>query len=61
MSSSTAASKAPRRRRDPGCSPRVPATGTREEDFDWAAHVPQMTDAGVDADVAAAVEKLVSG
>ncbi|GHE07744.1 dienelactone hydrolase family protein [Klenkia taihuensis] len=36
----------------------VPATGTREEDFDWQAHVPQLTDAGVDTDVAAAVAYL---
>ncbi|SCX55596.1 carboxymethylenebutenolidase [Klenkia marina] len=37
-----------------------PATGTREEDFDWGAHVPLMTDEGVDADVAAAVAYLRS-
>jgi carboxymethylenebutenolidase len=37
-----------------------PVTGTREEDFDWAAHVPRMTEEGVDADVAAAVEYLRS-
>ncbi len=36
----------------------VPATGTREEDFDWQAHVPQLTDQGVDADVTAAVAYL---
>jgi carboxymethylenebutenolidase len=36
----------------------VPATGTREEDFDWQAHVPQLTEAGVDADVTAAVAYL---
>ncbi len=36
----------------------TPATGTREEDFDWQAHVAQLTDAGVDADVRAAVEYL---
>jgi carboxymethylenebutenolidase len=38
----------------------VPATGTREEDFDWGAHVPQMTDGGVDADVRAAAAYLRS-
>lgn len=38
----------------------VPATGTREEDFDWSAHVPRMTDQGVDADVSAAVAYLRS-
>ena len=36
------------------------ATGTREEDFDWQTHVPQTTEAGVDADVTAAVEYLRS-
>ncbi len=36
----------------------LPTTGTREEDFDWSAHVPQMSDAGVDADVHAAVGYL---
>ncbi|SDP34456.1 carboxymethylenebutenolidase [Klenkia soli] len=38
----------------------LPVTGSREEDFDWSAHVPRMTDAGVDADVRAAVDYLRS-
>jgi carboxymethylenebutenolidase len=38
----------------------TPATGTREEDFDWQAHVPRLTDEGVDTDVAAAVAYLRS-
>lgn len=36
------------------------ATGTREEDFDWQTHVPQTTEAGIDADVTAAVDYLRS-
>ncbi|MEI4274129.1 dienelactone hydrolase family protein [Klenkia sp. LSe6-5] len=36
----------------------VPVTGTREEDFDWQAHVPRMTEETVDTDVAAAVAYL---
>ncbi len=36
------------------------ATGTREEDFDWGAHIPQTTEAGVDADVTAGIEYLRS-
>src|SRR3954468_11946949 len=35
-------------------------TGTREEDFDWQAHIPQTTPAGVDADPAAGIEYLRS-
>ncbi len=41
-----------------GRTAELPTTGTREEDFDWSAHVPQMSDAGVDADVDAAVGYL---
>ena len=33
-------------------------TGTREEEFDWQAHIPQTTPEGVDADTTAAVEYL---
>ncbi|SFL05754.1 dienelactone hydrolase family protein [Geodermatophilus ruber] len=33
-------------------------TGTRDQDFDWQAHIPQTTEAGVDADVAAAIGYL---
>jgi carboxymethylenebutenolidase len=33
-------------------------TGTRGEDFDWRAHIPQTTPAGIDADVAAGIEYL---
>lgn len=36
----------------------LPATGTRDQDFDWQTHVPQVTAAGVDADVTAAVGHL---
>ena len=35
-------------------------TGTREEDFDWQAHIPQTTEAGIDADVSAGIEYLRS-
>ena len=35
-------------------------TGTREEEFDWQAHIPQTTPEGVDADTTAAVEYLRS-
>jgi carboxymethylenebutenolidase len=35
-------------------------TGTRPEDFDWHAHIPQTTPGGIDADTAAAVEYLRS-
>jgi carboxymethylenebutenolidase len=33
-------------------------TGTRGEDFDWQAHVPRTTEAGIDADIAAAIGYL---
>ena len=33
-------------------------TGTREDDFDWQAHIPQTTPAGIDADTAAGIEYL---
>jgi carboxymethylenebutenolidase len=33
-------------------------TGTREEDFDWRSHIPQTTDAGIDADITAAIGYL---
>ena len=32
--------------------------GTRGEDFDWQAHIPQTTPEGVDADITAAIEYL---
>jgi carboxymethylenebutenolidase len=32
--------------------------GTREEDFDWQAHIPQTTTTGIDADVTAGIEYL---
>src|SRR3954449_7134798 len=35
-------------------------TGTRPEDFDWHAHIPQTTPGGIDAYTAAAVEYLRS-
>jgi carboxymethylenebutenolidase len=34
--------------------------GTRGEDFDWQAHIPQTTKAGIDADIAAGIEYLRS-
>jgi carboxymethylenebutenolidase len=34
--------------------------GTRGEDFDWQAHIPQTTPAGVDADTTAGIEYLRS-
>jgi carboxymethylenebutenolidase len=34
--------------------------GTRPEDFEWQAHIPQTTEAGIDADVAAAISYLRS-
>jgi len=34
--------------------------GTRGEDFDWQAHIPQTTEAGIDADVTAGIEYLRS-
>ena len=34
--------------------------GTRGEDFDWQAHIPQTTEAGIDADIAAAIDYLRS-
>ena len=33
-------------------------TGTREDDFDWQAHIPQTTSEGIDADTAAGIEYL---
>src|SRR5918998_1382439 len=33
-------------------------TGTRTEDFDFKAHIPQTTPEGIDADIAAAIEYL---
>jgi carboxymethylenebutenolidase len=36
----------------------LPASGARGQDFDWRTHVPQVTAAGVDADVTAAVAYL---
>ncbi len=33
-------------------------TGTRDEDFDWRPHVPRTTEAGIDADIAAAIAYL---
>ncbi|MGR6964847.1 dienelactone hydrolase family protein [Geodermatophilus sp. URMC 61] len=36
----------------------LPQTGTRGPDFDWRTHIPQVTAAGVDADVTAAVAYL---
>jgi len=38
----------------------IAETGTREEDFDWGAHIPQTTPAGVDADTTAGIEYLRS-
>jgi len=38
----------------------IAEAGTREEDFDWGAHIPQTTPAGVDADTTAAIEYLRS-
>ncbi|WP_369138569.1 dienelactone hydrolase family protein [Modestobacter versicolor] len=35
-------------------------TGSREEDFDWQAHIPQTAPAGVDADTTAAIDYLRS-
>jgi carboxymethylenebutenolidase len=32
--------------------------GTRGEDFDWQAHIPQTTPEGIDADITAAIEYL---
>jgi carboxymethylenebutenolidase len=32
--------------------------GTREEDFDYQAHIPRTTPEGIDADIAAAIEEL---
>jgi carboxymethylenebutenolidase len=33
-------------------------TGTRGEDFEWQAHIPQTTEAGIDADITAAIGYL---
>lgn len=38
----------------------VAETGTRGEDFDWKTHIPQTTEAGIDADVTAGIEYLRS-
>ncbi|HEV7726012.1 MAG: Dienelactone hydrolase-like enzyme [Modestobacter sp.] len=35
-------------------------TGTREEEFDWQSHIPQTTEAGIDADITAGIEYLRS-
>jgi carboxymethylenebutenolidase len=34
------------------------ATGTRPADFDWQQHIPRTTPAGIDADIAAAIDYL---
>lgn len=36
----------------------LPASGVRDEDVDWPTHIPQVTAAGVDADVTAAIGYL---
>ena len=36
----------------------LPENGTREQEFDWQTHIPQVTPAGVDADVTTAVGHL---
>jgi carboxymethylenebutenolidase len=36
----------------------LPEGGTRGQDFDWQTHIPQVTAAGVDADVTAAIAYL---
>src|SRR5690349_1893374 len=36
----------------------VCADGTREEDFDWQAHIPKTTPEGIDSDITAAIEYL---
>jgi carboxymethylenebutenolidase len=41
-----------------GRTAELPATGTREQDFDWQTHIPQTTPEGVDADVSAAIAYL---
>ncbi|RBY82953.1 dienelactone hydrolase family protein [Geodermatophilus sp. TF02-6] len=41
-----------------GRTAELPAGGARDRDFDWRAHVPQVTPAGVDTDVAAAIGHL---
>jgi len=38
----------------------VAETGTRGEDFDWQTHIPQTTEAGIDADVTAGIDYLRS-
>ncbi len=38
----------------------LPENGTRGEDFDWQAQVPRTTEAGIDADIAAAIGYLRS-
>jgi carboxymethylenebutenolidase len=41
-----------------GRTAELPAAGTRDQDFDWQTHIPQVTAAGVDADVTAAIGYL---
>ena len=41
-----------------GRTAELPETGARGQDFDWRTHIPQVTAAGVDADVTAAVGYL---
>ncbi|WP_448618691.1 dienelactone hydrolase family protein [Geodermatophilus sp. URMC 65] len=41
-----------------GRTAELPETGTRGQDFDWQTHIPQVTAAGVDADVTAAIAYL---
>jgi carboxymethylenebutenolidase len=41
-----------------GRTAELPGAGTRDQDFDWQIHIPQVTPAGVDADVTAAVGYL---
>ena len=41
-----------------GRTAELPEAGARGQDFDWQTHIPQVTAAGVDADVSAAVAYL---
>ena len=41
-----------------GRTAELPGSGTRDQDFDWQTHIPQVTPAGVDADVTAAAGYL---
>ncbi len=41
-----------------GRTAEAPEGGTRGQDFDWQTHIPQVTAAGVDADVTAAIAYL---